>query len=59
MGFDVDTSWVVCKAEVLEVVWVLTEVCALLEVTKWFHPWIWYWYAGDMLKLKLFTLSLW
>ena len=34
MDLDVDPSWVMWKAGFLEVVWVLTELFATLEVVK-------------------------
>ena len=38
MDLGLDPSWVMCKASVLELVWVLTEVFSLLEVAKTVPP---------------------
>ena len=59
MDFYLDPIWVMCKAEVLDLVWVLTESFAPLEVWKPFLPselvlvcWVYF-------KVEDFTLSLW
>ena len=38
MDFDADPRWLLCKAAVLEVVCVMTEVFALSELTKMVSP---------------------
>ena len=47
-----DPSWGMLKADILEVVWVMTLVFAPSEVENCFQPRIWSWCADDILVLK-------
>ena len=58
MDLDLYPSWVMRKAVVLEVVWVPDEVFTSSEIAKIVPPPDLVLYAGDILKLRIFILSL-
>ena len=54
-----DPIWVMWKAALLKVVWVLIDAFATSEVAKLVPPLELVLVCWDILKLNLFTLSLW